>query len=467
MVTESVINPSLLAMIGAFICFVTTLTALQIGRLMRPDIWRLQDWTAAAALLAALCIVRGWETLDPPVRLDGPLAAAGDILLFLGAALHLRGLPGLLGAHLPRTAPMPCSLRLHPALLAIAISALLALDLSGQTELGRALVRGSAGLCYAIAAWVGLRFPSPALRMGRFAFPVLFASLALMLLAAALLDLRRTALGLPPSAPWPLFLSMIPASWWSCFCMWLVYHDIHQWQEAGRQRAEILNEQVRTAELKTREFARVLHDSVAGTSSSIQFYLDALPPGEAAPPDTVSGLQRLSGMLTTEVRLMIRSFEEPLGAGDDWLKQCRCYILSLLGNFGLRVTWDDSRLHETADAPLPPDLQWILRELAHNTVRHADATCFDVSLASHGDLLQVEVRDDGQGAPQRALERRRGSGLRSITRRVEALSGTTRIVTGEGLGFAIHLSLPRCPTAGQRPLETRRSDLAAHSNTVG
>lgn len=467
MVTESAINSSLLAIIGAFICFVTTLTALQIGRLMRPDIWRLQDWTAAAALLAGLCIVRGWETLGPPARLDGPLAAAGDTLLLLAAARHLRGLPGLLSAHLPRTAPTPCSHRVHPALLGIAISALLALDLTGQTELGRALARVSAGLCYAIAAWAGLRFPSPALRMGRFAFPMLFASLALMLLAAAALDLRRTALGLPPSETWPLFLGMIPASWWSCFCIWLVYHDIYQWEEAGRQRAEILNEQAKTAELKTREFARVLHDSVAGTSSSIQFYLDALPPGEAAPPEAVSGLKRLSGMLTTEVRLMIRSFEEPLNAGDDWLENCRCYILSLLGNFGLRVTWDDSRLHETADAPLPPDLQWILRELAHNTVRHADATRFDVSLSSHGDLLQVEVRDDGQGAAQHELERRRGSGLRSTSRRVEALGGTTRIATGEGLGFAIYISLPGCHTPDERPDEIRRTERFAHSNTDG
>ncbi|MGA0845458.1 MAG: sensor histidine kinase [Luteolibacter sp.] len=355
---------------------------------------------------------------------------------------------------------------MHTLLLAIAISALLALDLSGHTELGRVLARVLTGINYAIAAWIGLRFPSPALRLGRFAFPLLFASIALMLFIAASIDLWREVQGLPPSASWSLFLSMIPASWWSCFCMWLVYHDIHQWEEAGRQRAEILNEQMRIAELKTREFARVLHDSVAGTSSSIQFYLDSLPPGEAASPKAVLGLKRLAGMLATEVRLMIRSFEEPLSEGDDWLENCRCYIDSLLSNFGLRVTWDDSSYHQSTSLPLPLDLQWIFRELAHNTVRHADATRFDVSIASHADSHRIDVRDDGQRTQQHALDRKKGSGLRSLSRRVEALGGTTRIVTGEGLGFAVHLSLPSCTKASQHPPEMRRSDLVAFAEST-
>ena len=63
----------------------------------------------------------------------------------------------------------------------------------------------------------------------------------------------------------------------------------------------------------------------------------------------------------------------------------------------------------------------VLREAITNVVKHADADEVAVAVSRDGDLLQLEVRDDGVGFDPEAGTS--GRGLRNLRQRAEAAGG--------------------------------------------
>jgi signal transduction histidine kinase len=61
-----------------------------------------------------------------------------------------------------------------------------------------------------------------------------------------------------------------------------------------------------------------------------------------------------------------------------------------------------------------------------------------VDLARQDSLLVVEVSDDGVGGADPG----KGSGLRGLTDRVEALGGRLRVSSEQGVGTTVRAELP-------------------------
>jgi signal transduction histidine kinase len=100
------------------------------------------------------------------------------------------------------------------------------------------------------------------------------------------------------------------------------------------------------------------------------------------------------------------------------------------------------RLTVELDARLPEPLEvaayYVICECLANVDRHAQATtaAIDVTRAN-GDVI-VEVSDDGIGG----ADTERGSGLRGIADRVEALGGRVRVWTHPGSGTRLRAEIP-------------------------
>jgi signal transduction histidine kinase len=95
-----------------------------------------------------------------------------------------------------------------------------------------------------------------------------------------------------------------------------------------------------------------------------------------------------------------------------------------------------------AGTRLPEELQaavyFICSEALANASKHASATKVVIDVAADGDELTVEVGDDGRGG----ADTERGSGLRGLADRVEALGGELRIESPPGGGTLIAARLP-------------------------
>jgi signal transduction histidine kinase len=81
---------------------------------------------------------------------------------------------------------------------------------------------------------------------------------------------------------------------------------------------------------------------------------------------------------------------------------------------------------------------YVVCESLANVGKHARATTASVDVCRVGDQLEVEIVDDGVGG----ADTERGSGLRGLADRVEALDGVLRVWTPRGGGTRVRAELP-------------------------
>lgn len=81
---------------------------------------------------------------------------------------------------------------------------------------------------------------------------------------------------------------------------------------------------------------------------------------------------------------------------------------------------------------------FVVAEALANAVKHSRAGAIDVGLIRAGDVLHVEVRDNGDGGAVAG----RGSGLTGMRERVDALGGTVHIESESGRGTMIRAEIP-------------------------
>jgi signal transduction histidine kinase len=101
----------------------------------------------------------------------------------------------------------------------------------------------------------------------------------------------------------------------------------------------------------------------------------------------------------------------------------------------VRLTIDvDGRLPE----PVEVAAYYVVTESLANVAKHAEATTATVDVDQADDALVVEVIDDGVGG----ADSERGSGLRGLADRVEALGGRLRVWTSLGGGTRVRAEIP-------------------------
>jgi signal transduction histidine kinase len=119
---------------------------------------------------------------------------------------------------------------------------------------------------------------------------------------------------------------------------------------------------------------------------------------------------------------------------------------------GLRPALDELARHasvpvavEVPDGRFAPAQElvayFVCSEALANVAKYADASQVRVTVVASEDALRVWVADDGVGG----ADARRGSGLRGLADRVEALGGRLRVESPPGGGTRVEAILP---TAG-------------------
>jgi PAS domain S-box-containing protein len=99
-------------------------------------------------------------------------------------------------------------------------------------------------------------------------------------------------------------------------------------------------------------------------------------------------------------------------------------------------------LEDGTDGRLPPPVEaaayYVIAESLTNVAKYADAAAAHVRVAHENGLAVVEVEDDGVGGADAS----RGSGLRGLADRVEALEGRLSITSEHGHGTRVRAEIP-------------------------
>jgi signal transduction histidine kinase len=91
----------------------------------------------------------------------------------------------------------------------------------------------------------------------------------------------------------------------------------------------------------------------------------------------------------------------------------------------------------------------VAQEALANVAKHANASRVGVTLSYMGDIVTIDVKDNGTGfAPgsgPNGAEADTGFGLTAMRQRVERLAGTLEIESEPGAGTAVCATLPAIP----------------------
>ena len=249
-----------------------------------------------------------------------------------------------------------------------------------------------------------------------------------------------------------------PGAWLALSVAWLVGRDLRRRRQqlAGlRERAaQLEHEREETARAAVNEergrIARELHDVVAHSVSVMVVQAQAGPrlladeegargafrSIEASGREALVELRRLLGVLRTGDEQLAIGPQPGLGSLSNLVDQVR--------EAGVSVELEI----EGEQLQLPPGIDLsayrIVQEALTNTLKHARCAQATVVVRYGPSELELEIADDGAGAP---AVNGAGHGLVGMRERVALYGGTFEAGTRSEGGYAVHARLPLTPGA--------------------
>ncbi|NLT07102.1 MAG: sensor histidine kinase [Solirubrobacterales bacterium] len=218
--------------------------------------------------------------------------------------------------------------------------------------------------------------------------------------------------------------------------LWLVIGRLMRTSEQLRAARADLAE-LAVAEERLR-FARDLHDllghdlSVIALKAELAGRLLQRQPERAA--EEIGVVSDLTRAALRQVRDAVDGYRRPTLASE--LAGARLALDA--AGIELRVEGDGAPLHGEVEEVLA----WAVREGATNAIRHSAARHAAIVLQACGGTAELEIADDGRGAPGAAPS---GHGLTGLRERVQSIGGTVEAGARPGGGFRLKVRAPATP----------------------
>jgi two-component system sensor histidine kinase DesK len=215
--------------------------------------------------------------------------------------------------------------------------------------------------------------------------------------------------------------------------LWLLIGGLMRANEALREaRAELAEMAVAEERLR---FARDLHDLLGHDLSLIALKAELasklLPARVDEAATEVEHIRDLTRSALDQVREAVGGYRRPT-------------LTSELA--GARVALEAAGIElevDAGDEALDPDvasvLAWAVREGATNAIRHSGARHAAITLRAGDGTTELEIADDGRGAPPHDGS---GHGLTGLRERVQSVGGTVEAGAGPGGGFRVKVRVP-------------------------
>ena len=176
------------------------------------------------------------------------------------------------------------------------------------------------------------------------------------------------------------------------------------------------------------------------------FLFNALNTISSTMYDDPRSADRMIGQLSQLLRLSLRTSHAQEVPLRDELEVLDCYLGLMRARFGNRLRATIDAEPEALDALVP---SLVLQPLVENAIRHGNAShssggTIAVRAGRAGDVLHLEVADDGPGAPSGADLFGSGVGLSATRDRLRLLYGAAHRFDARNRhgGFAVTIELP-------------------------
>ncbi|BCG01422.1 hypothetical protein PPGU19_059900 (plasmid) [Paraburkholderia sp. PGU19] len=218
---------------------------------------------------------------------------------------------------------------------------------------------------------------------------------------------------------------------------------------AELERASEVSAQVQiTRENEQKRIARELHDDLGQQLTALKMSVALMEATLAAKAETAPlvpqtrSLQKEIDAMAISLRRIASDLRPPLlddlglTAALEWL------VEDFTKRYGVAAT-----VHIEANEPqfnefASTNLFRIVQEALTNVARHANASRVRIELARIGDLVSLDIEDNGVGATLTLPPVSTSFGLLGIRERVRQLQGTVSFASSQGAGFHISIRVP-------------------------
>ena len=215
--------------------------------------------------------------------------------------------------------------------------------------------------------------------------------------------------------------------------LWLLIGGLLRANEELREaRAELAEMAVAEERLR---FARDLHDLLGHDLSLIALKAELagklLPARVDQAATEVAQIRDLTRSALVQVREAVGGYRQPTLSSE----LAGAKVALEAAGIELDVDAEDDAL----DPAVASVLAWAVREGATNAVRHSGARHAAITVRAGAGATELEITDDGRGAPAHAGS---GHGLTGLRERVQAVGGTVEAGAGPGGGFRVTVRVP-------------------------
>jgi len=232
-------------------------------------------------------------------------------------------------------------------------------------------------------------------------------------------------------------------------------------REREQRIAELSAHLLRVQEEERKRISRELHDETGQALMVIRLYLGMMESAGAknlrgkiketvdVVDRTIEGIRRIIGKLSPLVL-------QELGLVAAIRKEAKDLAKTTGVKTRVLISEDVGRLAPGTEQAI----YRVVQEALHNVAKHAQAKNVSIQVAREGQVVNLQVEDDGVGIqPSRGNPRDRSFGLAGIKERIAMLGGVSRVISAKGKGTRIEITVP----AGEVSLDRPLVQAAAHS----
>jgi signal transduction histidine kinase len=227
---------------------------------------------------------------------------------------------------------------------------------------------------------------------------------------------------------------------------WAVHHLRIRVVEKHQHEIIALNERLMKAQEQERiRIAGELHDGVMQQMLAMTMMLGTAKRRIAADSEARPTLDKISDKLVevgSEIRRMSHDLHPPILQEAGLAQAMRAYCEQFSVSSGIPVVCGAGDGLDTLSRGASLALFRIMQEALGNAVKHAQATRLSVELMRSGDLVTLNVSDDGAGFDRGRLSASGGLGLIMMRERAGQLNGTFEFNTAPGRGTTIKVVIP-------------------------
>ena len=222
----------------------------------------------------------------------------------------------------------------------------------------------------------------------------------------------------------------------------------------ARQQAELRELSARVLEAREEEktlLARELHDELGQLLTAMKLDLAWLRerlPGQ--PVELAARAAQMDAVLDRTVTSVRRIAAElrPLMLDDLGLQDAIAWLVedfSKHSGIACRLSAPPDAVLENVERQVATTLYRVLQESLTNVARHSGANNAWVVLGESGNMLQLEVEDDGHGIVAADFARSRSLGLKGMRERVRYIGGSVEIGHAPRGGTRVLVRVPKLP----------------------